>query len=182
MRFSSFLRLGIALCATVLVCLCSAAVADAAPARARMVSHRLCTGPSTPCRIRTRLPKAPATDAVLRACTAGRASPCGKLARAQPARSPARKRRRRAARIRYGGGQRRRRSAGGVTGADWRADRAAVSLHDQRHRRQTFPPRPSFVAWLCLILSAVPARAPAHWAFESIRAASGTVLPAQQPR
>ena len=57
MRFSSLLRLSIALCGTVLVCLFSAAVADAAPARARAVSHRLCAGRSTPCRVKARLPK-----------------------------------------------------------------------------------------------------------------------------
>jgi hypothetical protein len=57
MRFSSLLRLGIAFCSTVLVCLVSVTVVDAAPSRARVVSHRLCSGRSTPCRIKARLPK-----------------------------------------------------------------------------------------------------------------------------
>ena len=58
MRFPSPLRLGIAICGTVLVCLFSIATADAAPTRARAVSHKQCGGKLTPCRVKARSAKA----------------------------------------------------------------------------------------------------------------------------
>lgn len=58
MRFPSPLRLGIAICGTVLVCLFSIATADAAPSRARAVSHKQCGGKLTPCRVKARSAKA----------------------------------------------------------------------------------------------------------------------------
>jgi hypothetical protein len=58
MRFPSPLRLGIAICGTVLLCLFSVAAADAAPAHARAASHKQCGGKSTPCRVKARSAKA----------------------------------------------------------------------------------------------------------------------------
>jgi hypothetical protein len=59
MSLSSLQRLAIALCGTVFLCLFSVAIADAAPYRARVVSHKLCGARTTPCRVKARLPKAP---------------------------------------------------------------------------------------------------------------------------
>jgi len=58
MRFPSPLRLGIAICGTVLLCLFSIATADAAPAHARVASHKQCGGKLAPCRVKARSAKA----------------------------------------------------------------------------------------------------------------------------
>jgi hypothetical protein len=58
MLFWSRLRLGFVLCGTLWLCSLSAVVADAAPARARTVSHTLCSARPARCRVSARLPKA----------------------------------------------------------------------------------------------------------------------------
>ncbi|MEP7307712.1 MAG: hypothetical protein ABJA98_19595 [Acidobacteriota bacterium] len=58
MRLPSPLRLGIALCGAVLLCLFSIATADAGPSHARAASHKQCGGKQTPCRVKARSAKA----------------------------------------------------------------------------------------------------------------------------
>ena len=182
MRFPSLLRLGIALCGTrspVPVqrrdCRCrararSSGLAQAMRRETGTVSRQGSIGEGRAVAV-----------AIFRARAAPGASPSGQLARAQPDGSPSRKRRRRAAGSDRGR-QRRGRPAGGVTRSRSACSvDAALSPHNQRRRRPTLPPGPPFVAWLCLILSSVRGRVPAR-AAESIRAASGAVSPAQQPR
>jgi hypothetical protein len=57
MRLSSVVRLATAICGTVLLCALPSAVAEAAPAHARAVSHKSCGTRAAGCRVKARQPK-----------------------------------------------------------------------------------------------------------------------------